>query len=185
MLRSIVVTLLAVGIAAAPLSAQARSGVPERTQTITISPILALFEIVQAEYERKLGEELTGAVGLGYWSFGNTGTDEFGNEIDDEVSWLAVDLKGRFYPRHAFESFSIGGIVGLARIGYRDDVTNTKESATGFAFGVDLNHSWLLGDTNRWYLAVGIGAKRYYFSEIDDDIPLILPTGRIGFGLAF
>ncbi|HUF11810.1 MAG TPA: hypothetical protein VMN78_01770 [Longimicrobiales bacterium] len=162
----------------APLAAQSPRTEVERTQAISFSPILALFEVLQAEYERKLGEETTGALGVGYFSFG----DDVGG---GEVSWLAVDLKGRFYPNRALEGFAIGGIIGAARVGFNDDVTGEEDSATGLAFGVDLNWTWLLGDTQRWFLATGIGAKRYYFGEVDDDIPLILPTGRVAFGLAF
>lgn len=50
---------------------------------------------------------------------------------------------------------------------------------------MDLNYSWLLGDTNRWYVGTGLGAKRYFFETEDDDVMAVLPTGRIAFGIAF
>ena len=183
-MKSYAYALALTALTAVPVVAQSPEGVPERTQAVSISPILALFEIVQGEYERKLGEETTAALGLGYWSFGDT-SDAVDGSGGDEVSWLSLDLKGRFYPDEALHGFAIGGIVGATRIGYTDDATGQKESATGFAFGVDVSWAWLLGDTERWFLATGLGAKRYYFDEVDDDIPLILPTGRIAFGVAF
>ncbi len=174
--------LLAFG-AALPLSAQTPAP-PQRNHTISASPILALFEILQADYELRVGTETTAGLGVGYWSFGD-------EDENDETSWLAVDLKGRFYPDEAFDGFAIGGMIGLARIEYSEetgeepDIQVTEESATGFSFGVEVSRAWLLGDEHRWYLAAGLGAKRYYFDEVDDNVPLVLPTGRLGFGLAF
>lgn len=97
-----VLVVVASAVPVAPLVAQ--QAAPERQQAISISPILALFKIVQAEYERAVSDNWTLVAGLGYWSFG----DE-----TDEVSWLATDLKARFYPAgNPLEGFSIGGIVG-------------------------------------------------------------------------
>lgn len=175
--RSAVFVVLLASVMAMPASAQS-SAAPERANAISFSPILALFEILQAEYERKVGAETTAGLGVGYWSFGDA-------DLNDEVSYLALDLKGRFYPDRALEGFAIGGTVGVARIGYENDTTGEDESTTGFAFGVEVSHAWLLGDEHRWFLAAGLGAKRYIFGDIDEDIPVILPTGRIGFGLAF
>jgi len=174
------VLALATLLAAAPIAAQQAGPAAEidRGHAISFSPILALFEILQAEYEVRLGKETTGALGVGWWAFGD-------EEQNDEVSYLALDLKGRFYPDEALEGFAIGGTVGAARIEYFDDEAEADESTTGFAFGVELSRAWLLGDERRWFLAAGVGAKRYIFDEVDDDVPVILPTGRLGFGLAF
>ena len=151
----------------------------DRSQAISFSPILALFEILQAEYEVRVGPEMTAGLGVGYWNFGD-------EEEDDEVGYLAVDLKGRFYPDRAFEGFSIGGSIGAARIDYVTDSDSTEAETTGFTFGVEVGRAWLLGDENRFILTTGIGAKRYWFDvEEDDDVPVVLPTGRLGFGIAF
>ncbi len=161
-------------VLASPLAAQ--DAAPQRKQALSASPILALFEILNAEYERALGPEFTGVLGVGYWSI-------------DDVTWLSTDLKVRFYPNgKALEGFSIGGIVGLTNVDYVDDLTGEDASESAPTIGVDLNWSSLLGDTDRWYVGAGLGAKRYFIDEDEvdnEDVNVILPTARLAFGIAF
>lgn len=164
-------------LAASPLVAQQE---PERTQTISFSPVLALFEILVADYEFAVANEATLGLGAGYWHF-----DSDDGMDDAESSYLAFDLKGRFYPDRAFEGFELGASLGLARVGYSDDATGEDESATGFSYGLEVGHAWLLGDTRRWFLGTAIGAKRFWFDEDDNDLPTVMPTGRLNFGIAF
>lgn len=168
-------------LAAGPLAAQERN---TWDNTVSFSPILALFEIVVADYEHAVGDEATVGVGLGYWNFdGGDDTDLEGEETD--ASYFALDLKGRFYPDRAFKGFELGGSLGVARVGFTDDETDEESSATGFAYGVEVGHGWLLGDTERWFLGAAIGAKRFWFGEEDNDLPTVMPTGRLSFGIAF
>lgn len=160
---------------ASPLAAQEEL----RTHTISFSPILALFEVLVADYEYRIGTETTVGAGVGYWNF------EGSEDDDSEATYLALDLKGRFYPDQAFEGFELGGSLGLARIGFTDDATGADEEATGFSYGIEVGHGWLLGDEKRWFLGAAIGAKRFWFEEDDDDIPSVMPTGRLNFGVAF
>lgn len=167
-------------LAATPLAAQE----PERTQTLSFSPILALFEIIVADYELALGTETTLGAGVGYWNF--EGEDESDlPEDDSDASYLALDLKGRFYPDRAFEGFELGASLGIARIGFTDDETGDEASTVGFAYGLEVGHAWLLGDERRWFLGAALGAKRFWFDEDDNDIPTVMPTGRLNFGVAF
>ena len=165
---------LAALLVASPLAAQEQ----QRTHTLSFSPILALFEILVADYEYRIGTETTLGAGLGYWNF------EEADEVT-EASYLAFDLKGRFYPDRAFEGFELGASLGVARIGFTDDQTGADASATGFSYGLEVGHGWLLGDQRRWVLGAAIGAKRFWFDEEDDDLPTVMPTGRLSFGVAF
>jgi hypothetical protein len=167
-------------LVASPLAAQA----PERTQTLSFSPVLALFEIIVADYEFALGTETTLGAGVGYWHFEEDSNSEF-PEDDAEASYLAFDLKGRFYPDRVFEGFELGASLGVARIGYNQDTTGQDATATGFSYGLEVGHAWLLGDERRWFLGTAIGAKRFWFDEDDDDLPTVMPTGRLNFGVAF
>lgn len=173
---------LAAVLAAAPIQAQE---VTHWDNTISFSPILALFEVLVADYERRVGAEASVGLGIGYWNF-DVDVDEDDLESDaGDASYLALDLKGRFYPDRAFKGWEFGGSIGLARVGYDDDETDEEVSATGFAYGVEVGHGWLLGDTERWFLAAGIGAKRFWFGEDDEELPTVMPTGRLSFGIAF
>ena len=171
-------------LVAAPLQAQE---VTHWDNTISFSPILALFEVLVADYERAVGDEATVGLGVGYWNFDGVEDelDPEGETTEDDASYFALDLKGRFYPDRAFKGWEFGGSIGLARVGYNDDETGDEVSSTGFSYGVEVGHGWLLGDTERWFLAAGLGAKRFWFDDEDDDLPTVMPTGRLSFGIAF
>ena len=177
-LRMVATAALLVLTRAVPAAAQDSDGGPDRSQTISFSPILALFEILQADYELRVHPEATAGLGVGYWNFGDA-------EANEDVGFLALDLKGRFYPDRAFEGFAFGGSIGVTQIEYFDDSTEADEEQTGFTFGIEVSRAWLLGDENRFFLAAGLGAKRYWFDDVDDDVPVVLPTGRLGVGIAF
>ena len=173
-------------LAATPASAQE---VTQWDNTVSFSPILALFEVLVADYERRVGSEATVGVGVGYWNF-EVGDDDDGDGVDDgDASYLALDLKGRFYPDRAFKGWELGGSIGYARVGgFDDDETEEVDndgSASGLSYGVEVGHGWLLGDTERWFLGAAIGAKRFWFNDEDDDVPTVMPTGRLSFGSAF
>ena len=151
---------------------------------ISFSPILALFEIVVADYERAVGNEATVGLGLGYWNFNE---DDEGEEFaeDTDASYFAFDVKGRFYPDEVFQGMEFGVSLGVARVGFHDDDTGGESDATGFAYGIEVGHGWLLGDTERWFFGAAVGAKRFWFGEEDDDLPEVMPTGRLSVGVAF
>ena len=179
-LASKAVVTLAGLLAAAPLSAQET----QWDNTISFSPILALFEIIVADYERRIGPESSIGVGVGYWNF-DEGDDGVDGAEQTDATYFALDLKGRFYPDRAFKGFELGASLGVARVGFHDDDTGDESDATGFAYGVEVGHAWLLGDNERWFLGAAVGAKRFWFGEDDDDLPTVMPTGRLSFGVAF
>lgn len=178
--RSIFWGLMALLLVGGPVRAQdSAAGVDAPRQAVSFNPILALFEVYVGEYERVITPNITGVAGVGYVSLGDE--DDGGT-----LGWLSLDAKARFYPQgNPLEGFSIGAIVGYTRLRYEEDFTGDRETVGAPTIGVDLNMSWLLGPTKRWYVGTGIGAKRYFASVEDDDVSAVLPTGRLLFGLAF
>lgn len=180
MSRTIGWAVIAACVVAAPLQAQEVMS-PAPKQALSGNPILAVYQVYMLEYERAVTPNWTGVGGLGYWGIGDA--DDGGR-----FSILTTDLKARFYPGGSpLEGFAIGGIVGLSTLRYEDTVQPVDESQSGLALGVDLNWSWLIGDSKRWFVGAGLGAKRYFveFEDESADIALVLPTGRLNFGIAF
>lgn len=175
MVRKIAWTLVVTAVLAAPAAVQAQEMDDGPRAQISISPILALAEVINGEAEYAFSDELSGVFGLGYFTVG---------EGTSEVRYLATDLKLRFYPNGIpLEGFSFSGILGRTSL---TDVT-TDESGAATAIGVDLGWSWLFGDTKRWFLGVGLGAKRYFGEDTvgGTTVEAFLPTGRLNFGIAF
>lgn len=163
---------------AAPVRAQ------ERTDAISISPVLALFEVYQGEFEHAVSPEWTVALGGSHFSTENdVYVDATGEYRQEDWSYNSADLKARFYPSgEPFDGFSFGASVGWSRIG------SPSDHANAFTYGVELGHGWLMGSEKHWYFGLGIGAKRYQTGEdsLDGgDLPTVLPTGRLNFGYAF
>lgn len=178
---SAVLALAAVLATAAPLRAQQA----DWQNSVSFSPILALFEIIVADYERAVGDEATLGLGLGYWNYNPGDNDGMEGAQDGDASYLALDLKGRFYPDRAFKGIEFGVSLGLARVSFVDDETLEESDATGLAYGFEVGRGWLLGDSERWFLGAAAGAKRFWFGEEDNDLPEVMPTGRLNVGIAF
>jgi len=137
---------------------------------ISVSPILALAEWFTGEFEYAFSNQLSGVFGFSYFS------------PDDTYS--AFDGKIRFYPNATpLEGFNLSGIVGFTSI----DDDNSDEEVSGMTAGVDLGWSWLFGQEKRWYLGVGLGAKRWFGEDNlgGEEVDLVLPTARLNFGIAF
>ena len=175
MLRNTLLTVVLFGsFVAAPAVLAAQETEGPRAQ-ISFSPILALAEVISGEAEYAFSDQLSAVFGLGYFTIGDD---------PDQVTYLATDAKLRFYPGAVpLEGFAFSGILGRTSI--TDESTNETGAAT--TLGVDLGWSWLFGDTKRWFLGVGIGAKRYFVDGTvgDEEITGFLPTGRLNFGIAF
>jgi hypothetical protein len=160
--------VLALAVAVPPAHAQEASDGP-RFQ-ISVSPILALAEWYTGELEYAFSDQISGVVGFGYFS--------------PEDQYTTVDFKARFYPNATpLEGFSLSGIVGYTSI--TENVTD--ETGSAMTLGVDLGWSWLFGQPKRWFLGIGLGAKRYFGDDTiaGEEITIFLPTARLNFGLAF
>jgi hypothetical protein len=64
---------------------------------------------------------------------------------------------------------------------------SAEETINAPSVGIQLEYSWLLGATRRFYVGGGLGAKMLFFDEddFDDDVIARYPTGRLAIGFAF
>ena len=136
---------------------------------LSANPILLLFEWANVEYERKISP--TGTVGVGgSWISLDEGYEEY----------RSVNGFYRYYPQGAaLTGFFIGGRIGYYRVSDYDDDFNA------FGVGIDIGYSWLLGQSQSFYVGLGIGANRLFSGDLHDD-SATLPTIRlVNIGFAF
>lgn len=135
------------------------------TQVISANPIGLLLEFFNAEYERVLTPYST--VGFGGSYFG----------VDDDENYLNADVFYRYYPQgSALDGFAFGVKAG---------VTNVVDE-TYLGAGFDANYSWLLGQRDNFYVGVGIGLKRLFGTDEEEDLLSYVPTIRlVNIGYAF
>ena len=146
MRRALVVCGLLLVVAVAPAAAQVSGGtrnpVPHQQQ-ITANPLGPMVGWGNAEYERKLAETWSIALGGSYVS------REFFGEYASAVAAL------RFYPQGAvLTGFYFGPRFGFFRI-YED-----HEHSLGAGF--ELGYAWLLGASRHFSIGVGAGATHVF-----------------------
>jgi hypothetical protein len=150
------------------------------SNVISLQPLIAVFEVYAAEYERKVGSAATLGVGGTYWNLGDD---------TDDVTYKSGDLKLRYYPQGtALMGFSFGGSVGFTSVSATTGVDGTDESASGATVGVLLEYQWLMGAKRNVSLALGLGAKALMVDEDEitsGDFVARYPTGRVSIGFAF
>ena len=166
----------------APASAPA-----PKKQVLSIQPISAVIGVYSAEYERVVGPSVTLAGDVSYWN-------GFVGESDpSDPRYVSTDLKLRYYPGGTpLRGFSFGGTVGYTSASSRDEVcfdfdctTTKRNSSSGVSAGFELDHGWLLGRTQAFSVILGLGAKRLFITDRNDDFTLAYPTARISVGMAF
>lgn len=141
-------------------------------QAISANPFGLLLEWFNAEYERVIGETVTTGLGGSYIS----GSDD---------RYVNGDVFLRYYPQgQPLQGWAFGAKAGLTSV--RGLLDGTSETDTYFGFGFDVNHSWLLGANDNFYVGVGLGLKRL-FGLGDRDVDLaFFPTVRlVNIGFAF
>lgn len=151
-------------VLAMPLAAQEEAGSRYR-QNISANPFGLLLEIFNAEYERVVGESATLGVGGSFFT-------------NDDVDYINADVFYRYYPSaRPMRGWSFGGKTGITRV---------PDDGTYFGLGFDVNHSWLVGANENFYVGIGFGLKRL-FGDGGDDLDLnFIPTLRIiNIGFAF
>lgn len=171
---------LAAALLVAPALAGAQTATPAaatpHTQVLSINPITAVFGLFSADYERKVGTATSVGVGGSYYS-------------SSGFTYLSVEAKPRYYASGtALRGFSVAGIAGVTRVSGSDDDcigSCTDESATAAALGVNLDYQWLLGQQQKFAVALGLGAKRLFGVDDISGVSATLPTARVAIGIAF
>lgn len=147
---------------------------PRYGQVISANPFGILLEIFNAEYERVVSSSSTAGIGGSLYG------------LDDE-DYLNADLFWRYYPQgRPLEGWAFGAKVGLTRADLILDFEEETGTKTYFGIGFDVNHSWLLGANDNFYIGLGFGLKRLLGASSDDVELSIIPTFRIvNIGIAF
>jgi hypothetical protein len=133
-------------------------------QVISANPFGLLLELFNAEYERAMTTTSSGGFGGSYI------------DLDDDT-YVNFDLFLRYYPQgRPFDGWAFGGKVGITRV----------EGSTYPGFGFDVNRSWLMGSSDRFYVGIGFGLKRLLGTEDADFDVRFIPTLRlVNIGFAF
>jgi hypothetical protein len=163
--RAVLVALVATTLSVASGSAQAPEPLlAPKQNVVSANPFGIMFELFNAEYERATSKSTTAGFG------GSTVTS-------DDDRYLNADVFYRYYPNGtAFEGWSFGVKVGLTRV--------TSEG-TYFGYGFDANRSWLMGESNNFYVGTGFGLKRL-MGDVDQFGLRMVPTLRlVNIGYAF
>ena len=169
--------LVSVLLAALIVSWAIPAGCYESKMVVSTNPILDMFAWYNAEVEFAVAP--TSTMGL-------AGTFiMFGDEDDnDEETYANASVFWRYYPREAFGGFYFGARGGYYKVTIDTDLGD-EEEGDFFGLGIDVGYSWILGESERMYVSLGIGAVRLFGGDLED-VTLTLPTIRlINVGLAF
>jgi len=141
-----------------PVSAQAPA---QHEQVVSANPFGLLAEFFNAEYERKVSSSATAGAGGSLLHLAG----------DDYVN---ADVFVRYYPGGA----ALQGVT----VGLKAGVTQV-DSRKFFGVGFDLNQSWLMGTSQKFYIGWGFGLKRLVGA---DEYYQFIPTFRlVNVGVAF
>lgn len=166
----VLASVIFLSLALAPLQAQAQEGVREpvtHNHVISGNPLILLAGWFNAEYERKVAENMTVGI-VGGWL-----------DLDDD-DYTSVSGFLRFYPQEAaFTGFYLGARAGV------HNVDESNDSHTAFGFGVDIGYTWLLGPGRSFYVGMGIGATRLVLGELGDASGTVPSIRLINVGIAF
>ncbi len=164
-------SVASIGISASAQAVAAQEAPPQTFQNVvSANPIGLLFDFFNAEYERTTGA--TSTVGIGGSTF--SAEDDFSGESE---RYMNLDVFYRYYPSgKTYEGWNFGVKVG---------VTSVSNDGSFFGYGFDINRSWLLGPTKRFYVGTGFGLKRLVGADESGGLAII-PTFRlINIGRAF
>lgn len=149
----------------------------ESKVVISTNPILDMFTWYNAEVEFAVAPTSTMGIAGTYISFGDK--DDF-----DRETYANASVFWRYYPREAFGGFYFGARAGYFKVTADTDL-GEEEEGNFFGAGVDVGYGWILGESERMYVSMGIGAVRLFGGDLED-VALTLPTIRlINVGFAF
>lgn len=183
--RFIAAVAAAALVSAAPARAQTDT-VPAYQQVISANPLGLLFGYYNGEYERAISSTATVGVAGAYFSV-------------DNDALATIEAKFRYYPQaRPLAGFSIGGSLGYGQVSDEADFDefivdsqvqqDDDVTSSAFTVGVELNYNWLVGRDRRFFIGTGIGARRLFGGDVDNesDIPVVIPTLRlVNIGFAF
>jgi hypothetical protein len=166
----ILVSFVFFSLVISPLRAQAQEGVREpvpHEHVISGNPLILLAGWFNAEYERKLAENMTVGISGGWLDLS-----------DDDYTSVSGFL--RFYPQEAaFTGFYFGGRAGV------HNVKESEDSHTALGIGVDIGYAWLLGPGRSFYVGLGIGATRLFVGDLGGASGTVPSIRLINVGIAF
>jgi hypothetical protein len=152
------VLIVVITARAQPASAQTPA---QHQQVVSANPFGLLAEFFNAEYERRVSSSATAGAG--------------GSTINaDHDRYVNADVFLRYYPRgRAMQGLAVGMKMGVTEV----------DSQRFFGFGFDVNQSWLMGNSQKFYIGWGFGLKRLVGAE---DYNQFIPTIRlVNIGVAF
>jgi hypothetical protein len=151
-----------------------------RSNVISTNAILDMFTWYNLEYERRILPNGTIGIAGSYVTLN-----------DENDTYTSLNAFFRWYPQgKAPDGFFFGGRLGTNAITdkHQEDILGNVEPAekfTVFGFGIDIGYTWLIGNSQRFALSLGIGAMRFFGGDLED-VTTTLPTIRlINTGIAF
>ena len=153
----------------------------ERKVVVSTNPFLDMYSWFNGEIELAVSPNSTIGVAGNYMSFGDT------DDEDDEENFTNVGVLFRYYPREAFGGFYFGLRGGYYGVSKTEWPSEEEETASAFGLGFDLGYSWILGESERFYVGLGAGLMRLFGGDLEDlDVAVNLPIIRIvNIGIAF
>jgi hypothetical protein len=150
------------GLAAQPAPAAPAPSGP--TQVIFGNPFGYVFDLVNAEYERRAGRAITVGAGASRGNWGSSGRP-----------FVNGDVFVRYFPAgQAFDGRSFGVKAGMTQF--------PGSGGTHFGLGVDANQTWMLNP--HFAFSTGFGLKRLIGVDAMEG-PRVIPTLRINVGVGF
>ena len=171
-----VLALILFFLALSPLRARAQQEVREPVthgHVISGNPLILLAGWFNAEYERKVAENMTVGIAGGWLDLDDNDYTNLGGFL-------------RFYPQEAaFTGFYLGGRGGIHRVNEAHDAGSGDHSSTAFGIGIDVGYAWLLGPARSFYVGLGIGATRLFSGDLGDASATVPSVRLINVGVAF
>jgi hypothetical protein len=160
-------------VTALSTTAQAQAG-PSRI--VAINPFLPLVGSFQAEFEKKLQDNLSVAVSASHIALRG----------DDSNRLTNADVKLRLYPAAGVGVGHQSAVQYLDCLAANEPCRDTRATRTGPAFSVEMQYQWLLGKNQHTAVSAGGGAKRFFISNTaNGNFNEFMPTLRLTIGYAF
>jgi hypothetical protein len=167
------VAMLGAGL---PEAAGAQPTGPLAAQNVvSANPFGMLFELFNAELERRVSPTTTLGVGGSTATVETYDYDSQWNTTTREERYVNADVFVRYYPK--------GRALNGRSFGLKAGLTTVPNQGTFFGFGFDVNRSWMLNE--HFYFGTGLGLKRLVGTDDADFDLKYIPTLRLNLGVGF